>query len=74
MTRDEVINAVACPPCGAPAGEPCRGRKAPHPKRVGRAEMLHGWQAEAPDTVLARLRRKWRTAAPARGRRSRGRG
>ncbi len=35
-TRDEIIAAVPCPnrKCGAKVGEPCRGERIPHVRRV----------------------------------------
>jgi hypothetical protein len=74
MNRDAVIAAVPCCVCGAEVNEPCRGQGPLHAKRVGRAEMLHGWRDRAPDAVLARLKQQWRGLAPARRRRARGRG
>jgi hypothetical protein len=56
MPRDQVRN-VACPACGAPAGEPCLGRKGPrasnHADRVAAARGIF-----APDTSPSQRRSK----------------
>jgi hypothetical protein len=65
MPARDLIRSVPCPQCGAPADEKCRegGRliNRHHPKRVGRAEMLLGWQAPGESPYHARLRERWRT-------------
>jgi len=64
MTREAIISAVPCPQCGAAIGESCRGQKALHVKRIGKAEMLHGWQSgpDVQSAEMARLKREWHSA------------
>ena len=67
MTRDEVIEAIACPSCGAPAGAPChRGRLCA--TRRGRAEMFHGWMEPRPAPGVVNERVKRRRASHGRAR------
>jgi hypothetical protein len=69
MTPEEV-RSVACPRCGAPAGQRCREggrlRRASHRERTARAELMLGWRAPGESPHRAARRKRWRASRPRR--------